>query len=110
MFAVGRRSTKNSKGYESQMEGKRLWQFTILGLLTLIFGSGLLGKAPPAAAMPMFSRKYNLPCAHCHTMPPRLTRFGYEFYRAGFRLPSNFRLPDNKAIPYTFANSVSAFS
>ncbi len=43
-------------------------------------------------------------------MPPRLTKFGYAFYRAGFRLPEDFRLPDNKALPYTFANSVSAFS
>lgn len=89
----------------------RAWQLLVPGtyaaLLCLIM---ILGIGGTAGSMPMFSRKYNLPCAHCHTMPPRLTRFGYAFYRAGFRLPEGFRVPGNEVIPYTFANSVSAFS
>jgi hypothetical protein len=42
--------------------------------------------APRAKAMPMFARKYNMQCAQCHTMPPRLTPFGYKFLRSGYRL------------------------
>lgn len=83
----------------------------ILGSLSMFAAASVfLVAGTPAVAIPAFARKYNLTCVHCHTMPPRLTRFGYAFYRAGFRLPEDFQLPDNKAIPYTLSNSVSAFS
>lgn len=42
--------------------------------------------ADRADAMPMFARKLNFQCAQCHTMPPRLTPFGYKFLRSGYRL------------------------
>lgn len=72
------------------------------GLVTFLMLVGLLCVSTlPAIGLPMFARKYNLPCARCHTMVPRLNRFGYAFYRAGFRLPSN----DLK--PYTLSNAVS---
>lgn len=67
------------------MSGKRsMWNVSALLpiFILLLFGS-------PARALPMFARKYKLACATCHTMPPRLTRYGYEFYRAGYRLPGN---------------------
>lgn len=43
----------------------------------------------PASAMPMFARKYHIPCSTCHDAPaiPRLNATGYKFRRAGFRMP-----------------------
>jgi hypothetical protein len=37
----------------------------------------------------MFSRREHVDCATCHTVVPRLTRFGYDYRRAGFRIPDN---------------------
>jgi hypothetical protein len=37
--------------------------------------------------MPMFARKYGVPCSHCHTTIPRLNLTGYKFRAAGFRMP-----------------------
>src|SRR5215510_15581886 len=37
--------------------------------------------------MPMFARKYNVPCSTCHTTAPRLNETGYRFRAAGFRMP-----------------------
>ena len=53
------------------------------------FGLVAVSLAEPANAFPSFARKYNLPCARCHSMVPRMTPFGYAFYRAGFRMPAN---------------------
>jgi hypothetical protein len=39
------------------------------------------------SAMPMFARKYNVPCSTCHTTAPRLNETGYRFRAAGFRMP-----------------------
>jgi len=38
-------------------------------------------------ALPMFARRYGLPCSSCHTSPPRLNEAGYAFRAAGFRMP-----------------------
>src|SRR5262245_38652640 len=40
-----------------------------------------------AMAMPMFARRYGVPCSTCHTSPPRLNETGYRFRAAGFRMP-----------------------
>ena len=40
-----------------------------------------------ARAMPMFARRYGVPCSACHTSPPRLNETGYRFRAAGFRMP-----------------------
>jgi hypothetical protein len=42
---------------------------------------------PVASAMPMFARRYGVPCSTCHTSPPRLNETGYRFRAAGFRMP-----------------------
>ncbi len=74
--------------------------------IPLLFAALMLaGLTRPAAAFPQFARKYHLACATCHSMVPRLTRFGYAFLRAGFRLPSNVQKPitlDN-SLAYTIA-------
>lgn len=71
-----------------------------LSVIGMMVAGLLCGTEQRASAFPMFARKYNLPCARCHSMVPRLTPFGYAFYRAGFRLPTpppekrSFRITD----------------
>lgn len=45
---------------------------------------GLLLPAP-AAAIPVFARKYKVTCAVCHNPVPKLTAFGEQFAANGFR-------------------------
>lgn len=40
-----------------------------------------------AKGLPMFARRYGVPCSTCHTSPPRLNETGYQFRAAGFRMP-----------------------
>ena len=55
----------------------------LLAMLVL----GLLLADCECSAMPMFARRYNVPCSTCHTSPPRLNETGYNFRAAGFRMP-----------------------
>lgn len=62
--------------------------------LSLVIVAALVASqfAPSTAgAMPMFARKYKLPCTACHDSLayPRLNDVGYKFRRAGFRMPEN---------------------
>ncbi len=57
-----------------------------------IAGAAILFPVAPihptsTQALPMFARKYGLPCSSCHTSPPRLNEAGYAFREAGFRMP-----------------------
>ncbi len=82
------------------MKNKGSGYFCVLPILV-----GLLAYLPQrAVAYPVFARKYHLPCARCHSMVPRLTPFGYAFYRAGFRLPIN---PPKS---YTLTNMITFMS
>jgi hypothetical protein len=49
----------------------------------------LLAWSPPAAAVPVFARKYGTSCMTCHTIYPKLTPFGEAFRRNGFRFPGS---------------------
>jgi hypothetical protein len=51
---------------------------------------------PRAHGMPLFERKYGVPCSVCHSTIPRLTEFGYKFRAAGFRLPEEIGKADDK--------------
>ena len=51
-----------------------------------------------ASAMPMFARRYGVPCSTCHTSPPRLNETGYRFRAAGFRMPEEIgQKPDDQS-------------
>ncbi|MFQ5668953.1 MAG: hypothetical protein ACE5HD_00360 [Acidobacteriota bacterium] len=54
------------------------------GLGAILAGFGFL---PDAQAMPNFARQYEVACSVCHTIVPRLNKTGYDFRRAGFRMP-----------------------
>lgn len=44
--------------------------------------------ALPAAALPVFARRYKTACTTCHTLPPQLNPFGLAFRANGYRLPA----------------------
>jgi hypothetical protein len=55
-----------------------------------------LTAAGSALGMPMFSRKYKVECAYCHTVIPKLTEAGFQFRAAGFRTPEEIGKWDEK--------------
>src|SRR5215510_10399452 len=63
---------------------ERLLEITSLFALLALF---LFVPGRKAVAMPMFARRYGVPCSTCHTSPPRLNETGYRFRAAGFRMP-----------------------
>ncbi|MFQ5700927.1 MAG: hypothetical protein ACE5HU_03690 [Acidobacteriota bacterium] len=56
-----------------------------VGGLGVIFAG--FGFVPDVQAMPNFARQYGYTCNVCHTIVPRLNKTGYDFRRAGFRMP-----------------------
>lgn len=70
----------------------------------------LLGSSWPqaAGAMPNFARKYSMDCKACHTTIPRLNEFGFQFRKAGFRLPSDIGKETKNAFEDTFAARIQA--
>jgi hypothetical protein len=40
----------------------------------------------PAQALPLFARKYSMPCSQCHSAYPRLNDFGMKFKQRGYIL------------------------
>ena len=59
-----------------------LWASNLIILLAFVFATCRV-----ASALPMFARRYGVPCSTCHTSPPRLNETGYRFRAAGFRMP-----------------------
>src|SRR5438874_10414382 len=62
------------------MRSKLILKRILLGIFISLMG------LPVANAMPLFARKYGVPCSTCHTTIPRLNETGYKFRAAGFRL------------------------
>src|SRR5262245_50985032 len=55
-----------------------------------------------AMGMPMFARRYGVPCSTCHTSPPRLNETGFRFRAAGYRMPEELGKPiENKNFKIT---------
>jgi hypothetical protein len=56
-------------------------------IFILVAGIILLFSVRPAAAVPVFSRKYQTSCQTCHTIFPKLNPFGQAFRLNGYRMP-----------------------
>lgn len=86
---------KHSEGWRSPLLAV-LGVLVTLWLLPPVIHKGLrLCPVRPdglsqAEAMPNWARKYGVNCSMCHTTVPRLTRAGYLFRRAGFRMPDEY--------------------
>src|SRR3972149_993274 len=62
-----------------------------MALVLVILAGVLLATVREAKAIPAWARKYNADCAMCHyPAAPRLTSFGHQFRRAGYRTPDEF--------------------
>ncbi len=59
---------------------------TLRGVLVLVpLLVALTTFAPPASrALPLWARKYNMPCTSCHLAFPRLNDFGMKFRQRGY--------------------------
>ena len=60
--------------------GARLTLFALLALFLLL-------AAGRATALPVYARKYHVPCQTCHTVVPRLNPFGLAFQANHFNWP-----------------------
>ena len=56
-------------------------------LVPLAVLAALAATSGRAWAIPAFARKYHTSCTTCHTIFPKLTPFGEQFRRNGFRFP-----------------------
>lgn len=54
------------------------------------------GTLGTVLGMPMFSRKYKLECAYCHSVIPKLTEAGFQFRAAGWRMSEEIGKWDEK--------------
>jgi hypothetical protein len=59
---------------------------SMLLLLILLFLDVFVLSVRPSDAIPSFARKYNYVCTVCHTMPPKLNKFGLTFMANGYQL------------------------
>lgn len=73
-------------------------------LIMGLAGALLAGSIVQSNAMPMFARKYNLPCETCHAPVPKLNKTGYQFRAAGFRMPGDIGKAETE---YNWGNYVS---
>ena len=61
-------------------------------VMVLLFLAPLLAFVVPAltpgrgSALPLFARKYGMPCTSCHVAFPRLNAFGMQFRQNGYRI------------------------
>ena len=83
--------------------GKRL---ALLGLLTIVLLSGLTPS--PGEALPLFARKYKLPCTSCHIAFPRLNAFGRQFRQNGYRMAGEAGISpwEDSNVPISFVGNV----
>lgn len=71
-----------------------------LGIVAVVITAGSLWavSAPPAQAVPSFSRQSGQACASCHTVFPELTPFGRQFKLRGYTLGNGLA---DKEFPYS---------
>lgn len=57
---------------------------SLLAVFLLVVATAL--SASPAQSLPLFARKYKMPCTTCHIAFPRLNTFGRQFRQNGYRM------------------------
>lgn len=66
---------------------ERLREISGAVLVGILCASALALISEPAAAIPIFSRKYRTSCSTCHYAFPQLNAFGKAFKNDGYRFP-----------------------
>jgi hypothetical protein len=70
----------------------------------------LVSSSSQVHALPVYSRQYNVACSTCHSVPPRLNRFGYAFQANHFNWPGpmpHAKQPPGKYLPITTITTAS---
>jgi hypothetical protein len=72
---------------------------------------GALGMTlSTASALPVYSRQYGVACSNCHSVPPRLNKFGYAFQANHFNWPGDKPLPRKDVSTYLPVTTLTTFS
>ncbi len=71
-------------------------RLSLIALVAAFVVSAFAFLASSAFAIPVFARKYNTQCNMCHTVPPRLNKFGVAYKENGFELPPGTVLPESE--------------
>ncbi len=80
-------------------------------LLRVAFALGLLAlQISTARALPVYSRQYGVGCQMCHTVTPRLNRFGYAFQANYFNWPDRSGPPKIDPTRYLPLSTLTTFS
>ena len=70
------------------MTALRTWTVALTScILVGLLVSASLVSGRPSRALPVYSRRYGVPCQTCHSIPPRLNRFGLAFQANHFNWP-----------------------
>ena len=64
----------------------------------------------PAKALPVYARQYRVPCSMCHSVPPRLNKFGYAFQANHFNMPGADPHPKQKLGTYLPITTITTAS
>ena len=68
----------------------------------------LVTLSAPALAMPNFARRSGTACEGCHTTIPRLNETGFQYRKAGFRMPGDIGKDAGTSFKDTFAGRIQA--
>ena len=81
----------------------------VLAVLVVVSVIACLSLSPRRAeTLPLFARKYSMPCTQCHLAFPRLNAFGMAFRQNGYRIPgSKGESPwEDKTFPLSLVGNV----
>jgi hypothetical protein len=69
---------------------KRVWAVHLFSVFLL---AAILVDCRPASAIPVFARKYGMPCSACHEAWPKLSPFGQQFKDNGYQMGNDRDAP-----------------
>ena len=97
---------------ENAIPGRKAPACFISRLFVLVLAALCFSGAMPerANALPVYSRQFNLPCSSCHTVPPRLNKFGYAFQANHFNMSGPQLRPREDAARYLPVTAIATFS
>ena len=82
----------------------------VISLLIVLCGFGSSIFPSTASALPIFAKKYNLPCTVCHEAFPKLNDFGIAFRDNGYQFETERDTPrENPVVPPLSLRTIPTF-
>lgn len=81
---------------------------TVIAILSIVLPTALAQS--PLSALPVYSRQYNVACTACHSVAPRLNKFGLAFQANQFNWPGPLPRPRqdvSRYLPFTTITTAS---